>query len=137
MNKMLKKTRRLLPDILCVALFAVIALVYFYPADIEGRRLNQHDNNAADGIGVEINQYRDRHNGETPRWTNSVFGGMPTYQISPSYDSTLTLSFIEKAYHLWLPDYVFYIFVSTAWYINEPESTSIRMAASSRTVSRD
>lgn len=109
---MLKKTRRLLPDILCVALFAVIALVYFYPADIEGRRLNQHDNNAADGIGVEINQYRDRHNGETPRWTNSVFGGMPTYQISPSYDSTRGMSFIEKAYHLWLPDYVFYIFIS-------------------------
>ena len=76
---MLKKTRRLLPDILCVALFAVIALVYFYPADLEGRRLNQHDNNAADGIGVEINQYRDLRNGETPRWTNSVFCGMPTY----------------------------------------------------------
>ncbi len=99
-------------DIACVIFFCIISLVYFYPADIDGRRLNQHDNSAADGLGVEINQYRETHGGETPRWTNSVFGGMPTYQIAPSYDSTKKMSFIEKLYHLWLPDYVFYIFIS-------------------------
>jgi hypothetical protein len=99
-------------DIACIILFAVISLVYFYPADIDGRRLNQHDNSAADGLGVEINAYRQSHDGETPRWTNSVFGGMPTYQIAPSYDSVKKMSFIEKVYHLWLPDYVFYIFIS-------------------------
>ena len=108
----MKKLKRLMPDIICVALFAIISLVYFYPADFQGRRLSQHDNGAADGLGVEINQYRDQHDGETPRWTNSVFGGMPTYQIAPSYESTKGMSFIEKAYHLWLPDYVFYIFIS-------------------------
>lgn len=108
----MKKLKRLMPDIICVALFAIISLVYFYPADFQGRRLSQHDNGAADGLGVEINQYRNQHDGETPRWTNSVFGGMPTYQIAPSYDSTKGLSLIEKAYHLWLPDYVFYIFIS-------------------------
>lgn len=99
-------------DIACVILFTVISLVYFYPADFDGRRLNQHDNGAADGLAVEINEYRQTHDGETPRWTNSVFGGMPTYQIAPSYDSVKKMSFIEKAYHLWLPDYVFYIFIS-------------------------
>ena len=77
---------------MCIALFAVIAVVYFYPADFEGRRLNQHDHGANDGLGVEINQYRDTHDGETPRWTNSVFGGMPTYQIAPSYDSSKKMS---------------------------------------------
>lgn len=108
----MKRLKNLWADIACVVLFVVISLVYFYPADIDGRRLNQHDNGAADGLGVEINQYRETHGGETPRWTNSVFGGMPTYQIAPSYDSTKKMSFIEKLYHLWLPDYVFYIFIS-------------------------
>jgi len=108
----MRKLKNLMNEALCVVLFAVIALVYFYPADLEGRRLTRHDNGAADGLGVEINNYRAEHDGETPRWTNSVFGGMPTYQIAPSYDSTHKLSFIEQAYHLWLPDYVFYIFIS-------------------------
>ena len=109
---MFKRVRNVFGEVMCIALFAVIALVYFYPADFDGRRLTQHDNGAADGLGVEINQYRASHDGETPRWTNSVFGGMPTYQIAPSYDSAKKMSFIERAYHLWLPDYVFYIFIS-------------------------
>ncbi|MCR5315518.1 MAG: YfhO family protein [Bacteroidaceae bacterium] len=108
----MKGLKNILAEAFWIVLFAVIALVYFYPADFDGRRLTRHDNGAADGLGVEINQYRDSHDGETPRWTNSVFGGMPTYQIAPSYDSTKKMSFIEKAYHLWLPDYVFYIFIS-------------------------
>ena len=108
----MKRLKNLFGEVMCIALFAVIAVVYFYPADFEGRRLTRHDNGAADGLGVEVNQYREAHDGETPRWTNSVFGGMPTYQIAPSYDSTKKMSFIESAYHLWLPDYVFYIFIS-------------------------
>ena len=77
----MKGLKNILAEAFWIVLFAVIALVYFYPADFDGRRLTRHDNGAADGLGVEINQYRDNHDGETPRWTNSVFGGMPTYQI--------------------------------------------------------
>ncbi|MCM1313637.1 MAG: YfhO family protein [Bacteroides sp.] len=105
------KIKQLLPDIVCVALFAVIALIYFYPSYIDGRRLEQHDNGASTGLSVEINQYRDAHDGETPRWTNSIFGGMPTFQIAPSYDSLKPLSAAEKIYSLGLPDYVFYVFI--------------------------
>ncbi|MBQ9363783.1 MAG: hypothetical protein IJT97_10265, partial [Bacteroidaceae bacterium] len=104
--------KKLLPDALCVLFFAVIAFAYFSPATFDGRRLEQHDSGANDGINVEIKQYRETHNGETPRWNTSLFGGMPTYQIAPSYNSAKTMAFIEKAYHLWLPDYVWYIFVS-------------------------
>ena len=49
--------------------------------------------------------------GERTRWTNSIFGGMPTYQMSPSYDSTDTLGWIQQVYHLFLPTYVWYVFV--------------------------
>ncbi len=104
--------KRLIPDLLCVALFAAIAACYFFPADFDGRRLTGHDNTAGDGLTVELNNYRAEHGGETPRWINSIFGGMPTYQVAPSYDSARPLSFLEKAYHLWLPDYVWYVFAS-------------------------
>jgi hypothetical protein len=99
-----------LPDALAVLLFAVLAFAYFYPADVEDRVLNQGDISAGIGSGQEQTEYYQK-TGERTRWTNSLFSGMPTYQISPSYDSTDTLSAIEKAYHLWLPDNVWYLFV--------------------------
>lgn len=102
--------KRILPDIVVVILFAVISFAYFFPAAIEGRILSQHDSVASIGAGEEAKEYLER-TGERTRWTNSIFGGMPTYQMSPSYDSTDTLKGVEKLYHLYLPDYVWYVFV--------------------------
>ena len=106
MNKQLKQW---LPDILAVVLFAVLAFAYFYPADFDGRILYQHDTSAGAGAGQEAKEYLER-TGERTRWTNALFSGMPTYQLAPSYSSTSTLSYVEKAYHLWLPDNVWYLF---------------------------
>ena len=106
----MKKWKLWLPDVLAVVLFAVISFAYFFPADIEGRILYRHDSSAGRGAGEEVSQYHQR-TGERSRWTNALFGGMPTYQIAPSYDSTEPLSKVEKAYHLWLPENVWYVFV--------------------------
>lgn len=75
----------------------------------QGKILFRHDSQASVGLGQELTQYEQR-TGEVTRWTNSVFSGMPTYQISPSYNSTDGLSAVMSAYHLWLPDYVWFIF---------------------------
>jgi hypothetical protein len=99
-----------LPDILAILLFAVISFAYFFPADTEGRILYRHDSSAGRGSGVEASEYHDR-TGEVTRWTNSIFSGMPTYQMAPSYKSTQSLSAATKAYHLWLPENVWYVFV--------------------------
>ena len=106
----MKILKQWLPDVLAVVFFAILAFAYFYPADVQNRVLNQGDISAGVGMGEEASQYSQR-TGERTRWTNSLFSGMPTYQIAPSYDSTTTLSAIEKAYHLWLPDNVWYLFV--------------------------
>ena len=108
-NKQMEKIKRLLPEVLVVALFAVIAFVYFMPADLDGRILYRHDSQAGRGLGHEATEYYQR-TGERTRWTNSAFSGMPTFQTAPSYKSTQGLSAIAKAYHLWLPDYVWYVF---------------------------
>ena len=101
--------KKILPDLLAVLLFAVLAFAYFFPADIEGRILYRHDSSAGVGAGQEASEYLYR-TGERTRWTNSLFSGMPTYQLAPSYDSTATLSAAEQAYHLWLPENVWYLF---------------------------
>ncbi|MBP5339229.1 MAG: YfhO family protein [Prevotella sp.] len=106
----MKQLKSWLPDVLAVVFFAILAFAYFYPADVEDRVLNQGDISAGIGAGQEQIEYMNR-TGERTRWTNALFSGMPTYQLSPSYDSTSTLSAVEKAYHLWLPDNVWYLFV--------------------------
>ena len=102
--------KRMIPDIVAVVVFAVISFVYFCPAVTEGRILSQHDSVAGIGAGQESKEYMER-TGERTRWTNSIFGGMPTYQMSPSYESTDLLKGIENLYHLYLPTYVWYVFV--------------------------
>ena len=101
--------KKSLPDLLAVLLFAVISFVYFMPADLEGRILFRHDASAGQGLGQEAKAYRER-TGERTRWSNSAFGGMPTYQTSPSYNSTDVLSKVETVYHLGLPENVWYVF---------------------------
>ena len=101
--------KKSLPDVVAILLFVVISFAYFFPAVTEGRILAQHDAVAGIGSGQESKEYLEK-TGERTRWTNAIFGGMPTYQMSPSYDSTATLSFLEKVFHLYLPSYVGYIF---------------------------
>ncbi len=102
--------KRIIPDVIAIVLFAVISFAYFCPAVTEGRILSQHDSVAGIGAGQEGKEYYER-TGERTRWTNSIFGGMPTYQMSPSYDSTDLLKGVEKLYHLYLPTYVWLVFV--------------------------
>ena len=106
----MKTLKKCLPDLLAVIVFAIISFAYFFPADFEGRILYQHDTSAGRGAGQEALEYY-QSTGERTRWSNSTFGGMPTYQTAPSYDSTDMLSQAVKAYHLWLPDNVWYVFV--------------------------
>ncbi len=105
----MEKFKKCLPDLLAVVLFAVIAFAYFFPADFEGRILYQHDTSAGRGAGQEAREYFES-TGERTRWTNATFSGMPTYQTAPSYDSTDILSHAVDAWHLWLPDNVWYVF---------------------------
>ncbi len=102
--------KKLLPDIVAVVLFAVLSFAYFYPAVTEGRILAQHDAVAGIGAGQEAKEYYGR-TGESTRWTNSLFGGMPTYQLAPSYESSRMLNYVQNVYSLFLPTYVWYVFV--------------------------
>ena len=102
--------KKCLPDVLAVVLFALISVAYFFPADIEGKILYRHDSSASKGLGREMAEHREQ-TGEVTRWMNSIFSGMPTYQTAPEYASTKGVNTAVKAYHLFLPENVWYVFV--------------------------
>lgn len=89
-------------SILAVMLLAVIAFLFFFPDAKDGNVLQQHDIQQGLANGQEGKVFAET-TGETTRWTNSLFGGMPTFQISPSYPSSTLLSWIMSVYSLGLP----------------------------------
>ncbi len=103
--------KRLLPDLLVVLAFVLVSFIYFAPAVIEGRVIAQHDSLAAIGQGQEQRDYMERHDGKRTRWNLSMFGGMPSYQMSPTYDSSKPQDVAKKAYSLFLPNYVSLLFI--------------------------
>ena len=105
-----KHFKLILPDVIAVVAFVVLSLAYFFPAVLEGRVLAQHDAVAGIGSGIEMQEYQQR-TGERTRWTNVLFGGMPTYQMAPSYDSTDLLKTVGDVYHLYLPGSVWLVFI--------------------------
>src|SRR5688572_3978343 len=100
--------KKFFPHIVAVAVFAIITLVYFKPL-LSGKEINQHDIMQARGMAKEVTDFREKEKTE-PLWTNSMFGGMPSYQVSVLYPGNW-LAPIDKAFKLFLPHPSGYIFL--------------------------
>jgi len=74
--------------LIAVLFFILISYIYFLPV-IEGKKLITNDNSVYKASAKEIIEYREKYK-EEPLWTNSMFGGMPAYQISVGYKDNLT-----------------------------------------------
>lgn len=105
---MLSTYKRFLPHALAVLIFAVITLIYFKPL-LSGKELRQHDIAMHRGMSKEIIDYREKYDKE-PLWTNSMFGGMPAYQISTIYPGNW-LGALDSAFKLFLPRPGGYLFL--------------------------
>ena len=107
----MKQLKTLLPDLLSILFFVALSFAYFAKPVSEGLVLTGHDHSGGAGASSEMEAYRKSHDGERTRWTNTLFSGMPTYQMAPSYPSTEKLAKVEKVYKLGLPDYVVLVFI--------------------------
>ena len=94
--------RNTLYTVLAALLIALVAVLFFYPDDIQGNVLQQHDTIQGLANGHEASQYQET-SGETTRWTDALFGGMPTFQIAPSYAASGWLGWANSMFGLWLP----------------------------------
>lgn len=85
-----------------LAVIIAVSLAFFYPDAFEGNTLQQHDITQGMAMGHDAAQHQAA-TGEKSWWTNSIFGGMPMFQISPSYSSSGLLMWINQVYGLFLP----------------------------------
>lgn len=93
--------KKLLPAVVAILLFALITVFYFKPVVMDKKEIRQGDIVNHKGMSKEIIDFRKEYNQE-PLWTNSMFGGMPAYQISALYPNNL-LSSVDKVFMLGLP----------------------------------
>jgi hypothetical protein len=80
--------KSILPHLYAIGIFFILTAIYFLPL-FQGKVIEQHDINMHKGMSKEIADYRVKNNGAEPLWTNSMFSGMPAYQISVIYASNL------------------------------------------------
>ncbi len=92
--------KKLAPYLAAIFVFLAITLVYFSPL-LEGKKLKQHDITMYRGMSKEIADFRAK-TGEEALWTNSMFGGMPAWQISVKYSSNLVKQ-VDNVLKLGLP----------------------------------
>lgn len=93
-----------------IVTIAIVSWLFFWPDAMQGNELRQHDMQQGYAIGQEAKAYQEA-TGETTRWTNSLFSGMPTFQISPSYPSSSWITAISQIYSLWFPSPVNLVFI--------------------------
>ena len=79
----MKRLERIYPHAIPVLGFILISLIYFYPV-LQGKKISQSDIALYTGMAKEQIDFRATENAE-PYWTNSAFGGMPTYQLGANY----------------------------------------------------
>ena len=90
--------KKILPYAVAIVAFVAIAMIYCAPL-LEGKVLVQGDVNNWKGAAQEARAFYDE-NGTRTWWTNSMFGGMPTYQITGSLPSGEMRNSMAKVAHL-------------------------------------
>ena len=108
MNKFVENHKNTLWIAVCILAFALITLVYFSPI-MQGKRLKQHDIEMYKGMSKEIVDYKAQ-TGEQSLWTNSMFGGMPAWNIGVPQNSNL-MTYINRVLNFGFPHPIGAVFV--------------------------
>ncbi len=102
--------KKILPHLVVLLLFVIASLAYFSPV-LQGKKIFQSDIVQYSGMAKQQNDFK-KATGEETYWTNSAFGGMPTYQLGAKYPHNyikkldLTLRFLPRP-----ADYLFLYFI--------------------------
>jgi hypothetical protein len=98
------------PYLAALAAFAFITFLFFSPMITDTKVIYQGDIMQYEGMSHEVTQFREQ-NHEEPLWTNSMFGGMPAFQISTIYNGNLN-QYVNKIISAGFPEYSAYIFIA-------------------------
>lgn len=106
----MKNLKSFLPHLAAIFGFVIMAIIYFYPV-LSGEQIYQSDIEQYTGMAKEQNDFRAEFDAE-PYWTNSAFGGMPTYQLGAKYPHNYVKKLDSVLRFLPRPaDYLFLYFI--------------------------
>ena len=112
-NNLVKK---LLPHFIAVLIFLVVSVLFCKPV-LEGNVLNQHDVLGWKGMAQNAFDYKEKH-GHFPLWTNSMFSGMPAYQIAMDQRHPVTNVYLSWLFTFNLPKpFNFFFLACFSFYI--------------------
>jgi len=111
MNMLKSIFKSALPHIIAVAIFAIVAIIYCKPA-LEGKVLQQSDITQWKGMAQDAMVYAEK-NGNSPLWTNSMFGGMPSYQITGVPGFAYSIGILDQIFTLKLAEPISLFFLAS------------------------
>ncbi len=101
--------KNLLPHLIAIVAFVIVAAIYCKPA-LEGKVLSQSDVIQWKAMAQQSFEYKEKH-GHFPLWTNSMFGGMPAYQIAMESANPISLGYFHHVFMLFLPKPIGFFFL--------------------------
>ena len=102
--------KKILPHIIAIVIFLVVAVIYCKPA-LQGKVVQQLDTQGWRGMAQQSFEFKDKY-GHYPLWTNSMFSGMPAYQIAMDPRTKITVGYLTSVITLGLPIPVSFFFLA-------------------------
>ncbi len=102
--------KKILPHLIAVVIFLIVAVIYCKPA-LEGKVVSQHDIQGWRGMSQQSMEFHDKY-GYYPLWTNSMFSGMPAYQIAFDSRTKLQVGYLDNILKLGLPNPISFFFLA-------------------------
>lgn len=102
--------KKILPHLIAVIIFLVVAVVYCKPA-LQGEVVQQSDTQGWRGMAQQSFEFKDKY-GHFPLWTNSMFSGMPAYQIAFDPRTKITVGYLTSVVTLGLPIPISFFFLA-------------------------
>lgn len=101
--------QKLVPHIVAIAIFLLVAVVYCSPS-LSGKVVGGNDVAEWQGAAHQMEVYKSTH-GHYPLWSNSMFGGMPGFLIAMDKTNPVPMTYFLAVFNLFLPSPASYFFL--------------------------
>lgn len=102
--------KKWLPHIIAIVIFLIVAIVFCKPA-LDGKVVYQHDLQGWRGMVQQSLEFKEKY-GHYPLWTNSLFSGMPAYQIMMEPTHSVSMGYLEYLIGAGLPQPINFFFIA-------------------------
>jgi Bacterial membrane protein YfhO len=111
-SSLLKKA---LPHVIAIVVFLIVSVAYNKTA-LEGKVLRQADVQGYTGMAKQSNEFREKY-GHYPLWTESMFGGMPAYNIAMEETAPVTIGPLNHLFYIGPKPIYFFFIACVCFYI--------------------